>query len=179
MDTVVGRPLVQARQRLVGVSLQIRPDAELGGEPLRQLVLGVHRRFEVLEALLCDEHHERQIQERVHPRQIGILDLRPEGVDDDSERFCSIGWQVHGERGSDVTSTRREFQVLVSVERVGDERVHRKGPMNAHHHLGEPRRDIRSERVLEWFGHLIRLQTADDTKRREYVSAPEITTHEH
>ncbi|MCU0759678.1 MAG: hypothetical protein MUF07_10870 [Steroidobacteraceae bacterium] len=58
------------------------PQAELGGEALRQFVLRMHRLLEVVEAMVAHEEHVRQVEEPAEAEVGGaVFEARPERIE--------------------------------------------------------------------------------------------------
>ena len=78
-------------QGAFGLTFEKRSDRVLGWEPLRELVLSLHRRFPVVESIFGYEEHMRHVDECRHPLQLFTLGQRIEGSQD-SRLLSYAGW---------------------------------------------------------------------------------------
>lgn len=147
----VGRPFPKLGKRRCLVMLEIGPDAELGGEPFRQLVLRGHRLVEVIQPVVGDEVHVRQVEEALHTDELFIFRTQRGGHQ--AQRVAPVLGQVSGHGRSDVASACGQFQCIEPVERSRHERGAVEGPAGVDERVGDPFDNVGTERVLQWLSH--------------------------
>ena len=127
MRVLVARPAAEDRERALGVFRDVRPDAPLGAEPLRELVLRAHRQLEVVEPALGDEERVREVEERRHPDADELVGgmFRAERAKQDLDGLGIILRQVRRQRARDVLAAVEQLEVVEPARRLSDEGARR------------------------------------------------------
>ncbi len=143
--TRIGRPLSEAIKSGVAMRLDVRTDAELSGEALREFVLHRHRQLEVVEAMDGDEVDQWEVSETFHPVEVLGKPLALERIDHDLQRRAAIGRQRGRQHTRDVSRPRHQFELVEAIDRRSDEPLARESRHDSAEQVGQVGGDLGSE----------------------------------